>query len=64
MEKDYKNITLEELKSDISFREDDKLGFYFDNELSMSSYHDENGYLIIIEFFNHLVTSFRFNKLS
>lgn len=54
MEKDYKNITLEELKSDISFREDDKLGFYFDNELSMSSYHDENGYLIIIEFFNHL----------
>lgn len=58
MDKDYKNIQLEQLKSDISFRADDELGLYFDNELSMSSYHDENGYIIIIEFLNHLKNAY------
>ncbi len=54
MDKNYKNVTLAQLEHDISSREDDKLGLYFDDELSMSSYHDENGYSIIIEFLNHL----------
>lgn len=54
MGKDYKNISLEQLKSDISHRKDNELGLYFDNDLSMVSYHNENGYLVIVEFFNHL----------
>ena len=54
MGKDYKNISLAELNNDINGLEDSSLGNYFDNELSMTSYRDENGYLTIIEFFNHL----------
>lgn len=50
----YKCISLEQLKNDIISLKDHQLGDYFDNELSMASYRAENGYSIIISFFNHL----------
>ena len=54
MNKDYKSVNLSQLKNDIKFLEDEKLGYYFDNDLSMSSYRTEDGYSTILEFFNHL----------
>lgn len=54
MDIDYKHISLEQLKNDISSLEGQQLSDYFDNTLSMADYRDKNGYSIIIEFFNHL----------
>lgn len=54
MDIDYKHISLEQLKNDISSLEGQQLSDYFDDKLSMAAYRDQNGYSIIIKFFNHL----------
>lgn len=54
MDIDYKHISLEQLKNDISLLEGQQLSDYFDDKLSMAAYRDKNGYSIIIKFFNHL----------
>ncbi len=54
MDNNYKRISLKQLKEDINQLNFGKLGLYFDNELSMADYRKEDGYSIIIEFFNHL----------
>lgn len=54
MDENYKSISLKQLKEDINQLNFGELGLYFDNELSMADYRKEDGYSIIIEFFNHL----------
>lgn len=54
MDINFKHISLKQLKEDLNSLENQRLGDYFDDGLSMATYRDEKGYSNIIEFFNHL----------